>query len=351
MKQLSIPFLPPVSLKEKVVFARQLAAMLSAGLHLSPALEIIAKQTRNEYFREAVLSMQKGLEEGKPFAALIGRYPSIFDRVFVNIVRAGEQSGQLELVLKQLALQLNQQYTFLARIKSALIYPMFVVAAMIAVAILAATKIIPQLKVVFEDSKLQLPLMTRVVIGFSDFLINYWYLVIIGLLGLAAIVKLLTSSDQGQMVRDRLLLADPTGLAKNIFMARFCRTLGMMLHSGIPIVEAIKVVSTVVGNRIYKASLTRVADDLERGLPMSLYIQKNRYFPMLVGQMIFVGEQTGQLDQILLSLADYFEEESEVGVRNLTSLFEPLVIVIIGVGIGFLVYAVILPIYNLAQAQ
>lgn len=351
MADIQLPFTNRVSLKEKAIFAKQLSTMLNAGLNLSTSLEILGRQTRNSYFRQVVSEIHKDLEEGRAFSSLIARYPNIFDRVFLNIIKAGEQSGQLEIVLKQLSRQLDQQYSFISRLRGALIYPIFIVVAMAGVAILASVRIIPQLKGVFEDSGVTLPFSTRVVIAISDFMINYWYLLIIGLAGLVVVIRFMLSSATGRELFDRALIKDPSGLAKRVYMARFARTLGMMLSAGIPIVESVKVVSEVMGNTIYKRGLLSLAQDLERGLPMSVPLQKNPYFPYFVSQMILVGEQTGQLDKILIELADFFEGESEEGIRNITSLFEPLIIVIIGLGIGFLVYSIIIPIYNLAQAQ
>lgn len=348
---ISIPVISQrVSLRERAVFAKELSTMLTAGLHLAMALEIIIKQTRNPYFRRVIMAIHKELVEGKAFSMVIARFPDVFDRVFVNIVRAGEQSGQLELVLKQLAKQLAQQYTFTSRLKTALIYPSFVIAAMIAVAILATVKIIPPLRIIFEESKLEIPATTRFVIGLSDFVIHSWYVLIVGLIILLLVVRFTASTERGALLVDRALLKDPFGLSQRLYLARFARNLGMMLGAGIPIVDAVKVVAEVVGNRIYKSILLQVARELERGMPMSVYLQRSRFFPAFISQMIVVGEQTGQLDQVLLSLADFYEEESESSISNLTALFEPVVIVIIGVGIGFLVYSIIIPIYNLAQA-
>lgn len=349
---IAIPFVTNrVSLKERALFARQLSTMLSAGLHLSVSLEIIIRQTNNSYFRRIITAIHKDLVEGKAFSLSVSRFPDVFDRVFVNIVRAGEQSGQLELVLKQLSTQLNQQYIFASRLKTALIYPVFVVAAMIGVAILAAVKIIPPLAGVFAESELPIPATTQFILSASNFLVNYWYFLIIGLFIIFLALRFAFTTEQGGLAVDRLFLREPFQLASKLYLARFSRSLGMMLSSGIPIVDAVKVVSEVVGNRIYKIVLLQVARELERGMPMSVYMQSNRFFPMFVSQMIVVGEQTGQLDKVLLELAAFYEEEAESNIRNLTALFEPLVIVIIGIGIGILVYSIIIPIYQLAQVQ
>lgn len=349
---ITIPFITNrVSLKERALFARQLSTMLSAGLHLSVALEIIIRQTRNVYFSKVIAQIHGQLNEGKSFSMVIARFPDVFNKVFVNIVRAGEQSGQLELVLKQLSKQLSQEYVFTSRLKTALIYPGFVITAMIVVALLATVKIIPPLAIVFQESKLEIPATTQAVISLSNFLIGNWYSLIIISLIIILSLRFFAKTEQGILFFDKLLAREPFGLAQKLYLGRLTRSLGMMLVSGIPIVDAVKIVSEVVGNKVYRNILLQIALELERGMPMSVYLQNNRFFPDFVSQMVIVGEQTGQLDKVLIELAEFYEEESESSIRNLTALFEPLVIVIIGIGIGGLVYSIIIPIYQLAQAQ
>lgn len=351
MTELTIPFLNRVSLKEMSFFTRQLSVMLTSGLQLAQSLAMVGNQTRNKYFAQVIDDLHGSLQQGVSLSTAIARYPNIFDRVYVNIVRSGESSGQLDQVLHDLAKQLERQEVFLGRLKGALIYPIFILAAMIVVAILMTVRIIPQLKPIFEEARVELPLATKVILGISDFLIHRWpYLVAAGLV-LTVAMRLWLKSDQGELILDRLLVHDPTGLIRKIYLARFTRTLGMLVQAGVPIVDAVNIMSETVGNRVYQQVFKEVATELERGVPMSVPLARNRHIPAFISQMILVGEQTGKLDQVLISLADYLEEETEGGTKTLTALFEPVLIVILGIGVGFMVFAVIIPIYNIAQAQ
>lgn len=351
MADLSIPFFNRVSLKEKSFFTRQLSVMLNSGLQLAQSLTIIHGQTKNKYFDNVIDHLHTMLERGVNFSTAIARYPNIFDRVYTNIIRSGETSGQLDKVLHDLAKQLEQQDIFRSRLKGALLYPAFILAVMVVVGIIVTVKIIPQLKPIFEEANVELPLATKVIIFISDFIINYWYAIIVAVVLLILIIRWWARSLQGQLIIDRLLIREPTGLILKIYLARFTRTLGMLMQAGVPIVDSVKIVADAIGNTVIQKSLQGVAGELERGVPMSVPLARDRNVPGFVSQMILVGEQTGKLDSVLMGLADYLEEETEGGMKTISTLFEPLLIVILGIGVGFMVFAVIIPIYSIAQAQ
>jgi len=347
----TIPFLKPVSTQDKVLFTRQMATMLDSGLHLTQALKIVRSQVRNAKFASVIEQIEQGLQEGVSLSGNLAKFPQVFNRVYLNVVRSGEASGQLDKVLNELATQLEQEVSFTSRIRNAMIYPVFIILAMIGVAILTAVRIIPQLEQVFIESNVEIPWTTKLVIASANFLIERWPFIIAVIIVLLVLVRFFLGSYQGQLLTNRLALSDPTGLAQKVLMARFTRTLGMLLGAGVPIVEALRIVAEVMGNEYHKQSLLKIAQELERGIPMSVPLARDKLFPPYIAQMVLVGEQTGKLDQVLTAMAKHFEELTENSLKTITTLFEPVVIVLIGIAVGFLVFSIIVPIYQVTQAQ
>ncbi|MBI2590015.1 type II secretion system F family protein [Candidatus Berkelbacteria bacterium] len=347
--EIDIPFLNNVSVREKSFLARQLATMLASGLALNRAVAILVAQTQNKTLKTALQGIETDLEGGLPFSGAIAKHPKIFDRVFVNVVISGESVGRLADVLNQLADQLEKDSGFMNRVKGALAYPAFVFVAMIVVGAITMVYIIPQLQSVFEEAGAELPFLTRMIIAISHFLQNYWWLIIIFVVVGLAVGRTYFRSKAGERLWGLIQLHLPGHLGYDIYMARFNRTLGMLVQAGTPIIEAISVTASVMDNLLYREYLAAAADQVKRGVPLSVPLQKTALFPLIVGQMIAVGEQTGRLDQILLKLAEYYEEEADSKIKQLSSLIEPIVIVLIGVGVGILVYAILVPIYNIAQ--
>ncbi|NCO44281.1 type II secretion system F family protein [Candidatus Berkelbacteria bacterium] len=341
-----LPFAKKVSNHDKALFAKESSTMLSAGLHLTQAIAILRRQIKNAYFVEVLTTLETEIKEGKQLSTAMAQYPNVFDRVMVNIVRAGEASGQLDKQLKELGDQLESQNKFFSKIKGALVYPMFVLVVMVGIGILATVKIIPAIRGIIESSGGQLPMSTKIVLGLSDFLINKWYIIVLIIVGTIVALGAFFKSPSGHVLKDRLLLRDPTGLFSRLFISRFTRTLGLLITAGVPIVDAVRIVEDVIGNSVFSQSLYKVAGELERGIPISSALQEDPIFPDYVIQMMVVGEQTGQMDKVLLGLAAYYEEQANDKVGALTALFEPAIIVIIGVGVGFLVFSILIPIYN-----
>lgn len=348
---MTISFLQRVSLKEKAFLARQLATMLASGLTLDKSLTILLAQTKNFTLNKTLEAVIKDIEAGSPFSVAIAKYPKVFDRVFVNVVISGEAVGRLSDVLNRLAGQLEKQNSFLSKIRGAMLYPIFIVLAMIAVAILMMVKVVPELKGIFEEAGAELPWATKILIAISDSLAGFWWLYILILIGLIITIHFYLKTDQAKYLISKLEINAPGGIGKDIYMARFTRTLGMLISSGTPIIEALNITAEVINNKIYEERIKQAASQVEKGVPLSVPIEKSRIFPVIVPQMISVGEQTGKLDETLQKLADYYEEESDDKIKGLSSLFEPLVIVIIGLGVAFLVFSILLPIYQIAQIQ
>jgi type IV pilus assembly protein PilC len=263
---------------------------------------------------------------------------------------AGEQSGKLEPILQDLATQLEKDASFASKIKTAAVYPLFILVILVVVAFLMLVKVIPQLEDVFTESGAQLPFVTRALLTTSQFCAHYWWLVILLMIVFAVVVALLMTTETFRYYFDKFKMHGPGigSITTGIYMQRFTSTLSMLTSSGIPIIEAINIVGEVMNNDIYREELKEVASQVERGVPMSVPLSKNPDFPLIVSQMIMVGEQTGKIDKVLENLSKYYEEETDNLIKGATSLFEPVTIVIIGGGVAFLVFAILMPIYNLA---
>jgi type IV pilus assembly protein PilC len=340
-----------VGVRDRAQFARQLATMISAGLPLVQALNIITMQTRQPKMHTILASVVRDIESGFSFSTALAKHTEAFDSVFIAIVRSGEATGKLDQVLLELADQSEKDASFSGKIKGALAYPAFIICAMIGVAILMMTQVIPTIKAVFEEANAQLPFATRMLIIASDYMVEFWYIVIVAVIGFVVAARLFLMSKPGKLMLDKLALHAPifSQTATSIIMARLTRTLGLLVGSGIPILESISIVSEVINNNIYKEGLREVRAQVERGIPMSVPLLKNKEFPVLFGQMVSVGEQTGRIDAMLANLAKFYSEDSDTKLKGMTTLIEPVVMVILGVGVAFLIFAILVPIYNISS--
>lgn len=348
---LSTQIFSRVSVKEKALLARQLATMLASGLAIDQSFKILSAQTRSQVLKNAYRTIVGDLEQGNNLAFALSRHRNIFDPVFIAIVRSGESSGKLDIVLEQLATRLEQNDDFNSKVKAALYYPIFIIITMVLIVVLMMLYIVPQLKTVFEENGIELPWTTKLVLALSNFTVHYWWLELIVLIAIIIGFSFLIRTREGGSWWDRTKIHIPimSELYSLIYMARFCRTMSMLLQAGIPIMETIAITADVIQNRIYTESLKNIAAQVERGIPMSVPMQKDRNFPPIVSEMMMVGEQTGKVGQILTKLAEYYEKETDTKIKGLVGLIEPVIIVIIGCGVGFLVFSIIYPIYSIAQ--
>ena len=347
-----IPFLGKISLKEKTLFARQLATMIQAGLSLTQALRLLIRQSRKGQFLTVLEEIQGDISDGFSFSTALSRHPDVFDSVFLNVVRSGEATGRLETVLIQLAATMEKDVSVRGKIRGALFYPGFIVTAMIGVAILMVTQVIPQLKDVFTQSGGALPPQTQFLLNLSDSLIHQWPLYIISLIVLIVALRSFFSSEFGKEFMSRAVFKIPVANAITIesSMARFGRLIGMLLSSGVPMLEALRLVNSSFTNRVYQQAMLGIIAEVEKGIPMSVPIGKNPAFPLIVGQMVSVGEQTGKMDEVMSRMAAYYDEAVDSKVAVLATLVEPFVIVLLGVGVAYLVIAILLPVYQISSA-
>lgn len=338
-----------VTVKDKAFLARQLATMLNSGLTLDKALKIIIAQVKNAYLKDVLENVLLDLEGGINFSEALKKHPKVFDRVFINIVVSGEAVGKLAEVLVRLADQLEKEHEFISKIKGALYYPAFIIVTMGVMAVVMMIKVIPPLKEVFDEFDSQLPWTTRTLIDISNFVAVNWLLSLIILIAVVVFAVYFFRTKQGKYILDYLAIHYTAQLGVEIYMARFSRTLSMLIQAGTPIIEAIDITSEVINNTIYQGVLKRVSAQVERGVPMSVQLEKSKDFPIIIPQMVAVGEKTGEMSHVLENLAVYYEEESDTKVKGLTSLFEPVIIVLIGIVVAFMVISIIGPIYNIAQ--
>lgn len=342
-------FFKHVSVKDKAFLTRQLATMLNSGLTLDKALRVIIAQVKNTFLKQTIEIVLEDLEGGVSFSQALRKHPKVFDRVFVNVVISGEAVGKLAEVLVRLADQLEKEDGFMSKVKGALYYPIFIIITMGIMVGVMMVKVIPPLKEVFSELNSQLPWTTQTVINISDFVANNWLVSIIIIFVAIGLLIYFFKTRQGKYLLDYSAVHYTAGIGIDIYMARFSRTLSMLIQAGTPIIEAIDITSEVINNSIYQSVLKRVSGQVERGVPMSVQLEKSKDFPIIIPQMISVGEKTGEMSHVLENLAQYYEEESNNKVKGLTSLFEPVIIVLIGIAVAFMVISIIEPIYNIAQ--
>ena len=347
----SLPMFNRVSANDKAFLARQLATMVSSGLPLDRGIGVLLTQTKKPELRAALEGILKDLEAGSAFSSALAKHPKVFDEIFVSVVLSGETVGKLAEVLEQLAIQLEKQSDFSSKMRGALMYPIFILFAMIVVGLITVTRVVPQLESIFQESGAKLPFATQVLIFISTFLLNYWWIVIVMVIVLAVVAQMFFVSKPGRRLLDQIAIRLPFEQGTDLYMARFSRTLGMLIQAGTPIIKALDVTAAVINNSLYHDELLNVRQQVERGIPLSAPLSESKLFPVIATQMVLVGEQTGRLDDVLLRMAEYYEAQSDEKIQSISSLLEPVIIVIIGIAVGYMVYSILVPMYNIAQLQ
>ncbi|MBU1131371.1 type II secretion system F family protein [Patescibacteria group bacterium] len=346
-----LPWLDKVTKKDIVIFSRQLAVMISANLPVVQALKIIVKQTEKPILKKIVSDIADEVESGAKFSAALAKHNKAFSNFFISMIKSGETSGKLDEVLEYLADQEEKDYDLISRIKGAMIYPAFIISGLILVGTVMMIFVIPQLTGMLTASGATLPLSTRILIGVSNALKNYWWIFLLIIIGGAAGFKQLIKMPRGRRAFDILKLKFPLfgRLFKMIYLTRFTQSLSTLVRGGVPLTAGLKIVSEVVGNQLYQDLIDRTIKEVEDGNSVAVVFLESDIVPRLVSQMMAVGEKTGRLDDILDKVAAFYSREITNMVANLTSLIEPFIMVLIGVAVGGMVAAIILPMYNLAN--
>ena len=350
--KISLPFLGGVSLTEKLMFTRNLQVMVSAGLPLPRALETLASQIKSKKFKKALLNINEEIIKGKNFSDSLKAHPDIFSELFQSMIKVGEETGNLEEVLRILSQQIERENELKSKIKGALMYPAVIVSAMIGIGILMLVMVVPKLAETFEELNIELPFTTRMVIGLGNFLAEKWFLVLLIMAVFFFFFRLALKTKRGKEIIDAITLKIPiiSPLIKKTNSAHTIRTLSSLIAAGVPIVSSLNIVAGILGNIHYKTALLQVAEKVKKGEKLSdAMAPYKEIYPLIVMQMIKVGEETGETSDILAKLAIFFEEEIGYATKNLTSVIEPILMLIVGGAIGFFAVSMIQPMYSMLE--
>jgi type IV pilus assembly protein PilC len=357
--QMRLKFLERSTVKSKVlaVFIRQLATLIDAGLPLLRSLRVLEEQQKPGPLRDALIGMAESIEGGSTFSEALGNYPKIFDKLFVNMVKAGEAGGVLELVLNRLAEYMEKAQRLKSKVKSAMIYPIFVIALALGVTLFLVTFVVPKFKEIFEDFAITLPRMTQILIRVSTTIKGYAYFDTFPYIGplifvpiaLFFIIKYLLKTEKGRRGWDIMKLNLPLfgTLVRKAAIARFSRTLGTLITSGVPILQALNIVRDTSGNEIIADAVGSVHDSIREGESIASPLKDTKVFTPLVISMIEVGEQTGQLPEMLMKIADTYDDDVDTAVAGLTSIIEPMLIIFLAFIVGFIVISLFLPLVTM----
>ena len=341
-----------MSTRDIVIFTRQFATMINSGLPLVQALDILAEQTENEALRKVIQEVLYDVESGNTLADAMGKHPKVFTELYVNMVAAGEAGGILDTILLRLATFLEKNDALVRKIKGAMIYPAVIFSVAGAAVAILLMFVIPTFQTMFASAGIPLPLPTRIVIAMSAFLQGYWWACIIGVVALVVGIRQTYQTDGGRLAIDRILLMLPIlgDLQRKAAVARFTRTLGTLVSSGVSILEGLEITAKTSGNRVIHDAVMGSRASIAGGETISGPLKESGVFPPMVVQMINVGEQTGGLDEMLSKIADFYDDEVDTAVEALLSALEPVMIVVLGVVVGGMIVAMYLPIFDMINA-
>jgi type IV pilus assembly protein PilC len=341
-----------IETKDLVVFTRQFATMIDSGLPLVQCLDILASQQQNKIFKDILYKVKEDVEGGSTFADALGKHPKAFDELYVNLVAAGEVGGILDTILSRLAAYIEKAMKLKKRVKGALVYPTTIMAIAVIVVGVILVFVIPTFAKMFADFGGDLPGPTKVVIAISNFVTRYILLIIGAFFGINIAIRKYYGTANGRMTIDRMLLKAPIvgPLIRKVAVAKFTRTLGTMISSGVPILDGLEIVAKTAGNKVVEEAIFKVRQSITEGKTIAEPLAASGVFPPMVVQMISVGEATGAMDAMLNKIADFYDDEVDDAVGALTSMMEPLLMVFLGTTVGGLVIAMYLPIFKLAGA-
>lgn len=345
-------FFNRVTFNDIVDLTRQLAIMLNAGLTLIESLTILRKQITKESLHKVIVNIEEQITAGNSMSYVLKQYPEYFPNLYIALVKSGEASGKLADILLKLSENLEKQREFRGKLKGALIYPAVIIVAMIGVMFVMITFVIPKLLDLYKNFQVELPVSTKILIAVSSFSAVFWPLIILAVVGIVVVVRQYLSTKAGKYMKDSLMLKMPA-LQNVIRMASLVdstRTLAILVGSGVSILEGLSIVIETTDNVVYKESFARVYKKVEKGQSLGMAFGDEPLFPPILTQMAIVGENTGHLDDTLARLSKYFEFESELAIKTMTTLIEPLILVVLGLSVGGLVFSIITPIYNLTTS-
>jgi general secretion pathway protein F len=340
-----------VKASELSATTRQLAILLAAGVPLVSALEGMIGQIENPTFKRILAQVKESVNEGNSLAFSLSQHPKIFSQIYVNMIRAGEASGSLDVVLDRLAEFSEHQQALRGRFRSALAYPIFMACVATLILFFLMTFIMPNIMRIFSEMQQTLPTSTVLLMGFSNLLKSYWWMTFLAAAGGALLLKQFKKSAKGQYLWDEMKIRLPIvgPINRKMALARFGRTLGSLLQSGVPLLAALEIVRNIVNNVPIAQIIDKTADDIQEGKTLATPLSQSRWFPSIMVQMITVGEQSGELEKMLNKIADMYEEEAQSRIMAVTAMLEPAMILCMGLVVGFIVVSVLLPIFEMNQ--
>jgi type IV pilus assembly protein PilC len=345
---------PKITDKDVVILTRQLATMIDAGLPLVQCLDILGSQTENKALATVVGQVRSDVESGATFADALKKHPKVFDNLYVNMVAAGEAGGILDTILGRLAAYMEKFAKIKRQIKSAMIYPSVILFVAVAVVALLLIVVVPMLGAMFKEAGQALPLPTRIVMAISDFLKGWGGLItLISIAGSIVGIKQFRKTENGLRLTDSIALKLPVAgtLIQRVSVAKFTRTLGTLMTSGVPILEGLLIVSRTAGNKVVEEAIVTTRQSVSEGKTLAEPLAKSKVFPAMVVQMIAVGEATGALDNMLNKIADFYDEEVDSAVAALTSMLEPMLMIFLGITVGFVIVAMYMPIFQMGSVS
>lgn len=349
----NIKFLKPkVKTKDLILFTRQFSTMIDAGLPLIQGLEILANQTENPTFKKIIAQVKTDVEGGSSLADSLKKHPKVFDNLYSNLVAAGELGGVLDTILQRLAAYIEKNARLVGKVKGAMVYPSVIAVIALVVVLVMLIFVIPVFAEMFSSFGGELPGLTQAVVNISNFLIAYWWILGSVAIALGIAFKKFHDTDRGEYLVDKFMLKSPVigDLLRKVAVAKFTRTLGTMISSGVPILDGLDIVAKTAGNRIVEDAINATRTSISEGKSISEPMLQSGVFPPMVCQMVAVGESTGALDSMLSKIADFYEEEVDQAVETLTTLIEPMMMVFLGGTVGTMLAAMYLPIFKIAGA-
>jgi type IV pilus assembly protein PilC len=338
-----------VKLRELVLFSRQFATMIDAGLSVVKCLDILQQQSKDPHLKDVIAQTKHDVASGASLTDAISKHPRVFSSLYVNMIRSAEAGGILDKVLDRLATFLEKEQEVRGKVKSAMMYPAVVLVFAVLMLMALVFFVLPKFKTIFESMNLTLPLTTRALLGFSGFMTHFWYIFLAMIAGAIVAYKLYARTERGRYQIDYLKLRLPVmgDLFMKTAISRFARTFGTLIASGVPVLRALEIVAETAGNVVVSQTITQARSSVKEGEKISAPLTGSKVFPVMVVQMIGVGEETGRLDQMLVKVSDFYDQEVDATLKGLTSLIEPLMIVGLGAIVGFIAVSVISPIYQL----
>ena len=340
-----------VTSKDKVVYSRQLATLIGAGLPLSQSLRTVSEQTNNKKLREISETITSSVEGGKSLSESFGKFPEVFDPIFLALMSAGEVSGSLDKALQRIATQQEKDAAMMSKIKGAMTYPVIVLFVMLGVIIFMLISVVPQVEKLYQDFNQELPLLTKVMVGTANFIVDYWWLVIIIVIGVVYFGRQFFKTDSGIKMKDTFKLNVPlfSPMFRKLYMARLARTSQTLLSSGVSMLDTLDIVRKAMNNSVLEESIERASDKVKGGKALSVSLADEDYIVALVPQMIKIGEQSGKIDEMFGKLAQIYEDELDEQIKTISTAIEPVLMVLLAIVAGSMVGAILFPIYSLVN--